>query len=65
MTHTYRIEYVPPGRRSIVKTHQSAVPLEQGMWLAVDGLYLIVERLVHGKRGDPYAGVALCKLAAG
>jgi hypothetical protein len=65
MTHIYRIQYVPPGQRSIVTTHRTTIPLELGMWLAVDGLYLIVERLVHSKRGDPYAGVALCKLATG
>jgi hypothetical protein len=65
MAHTYRIEYAPPGQRSIVRTHRTMVPLERGKWVIVDGTYLVVERLIPGKRGDPYTGIALCKLATG
>lgn len=65
MSHTYRIQYAPPGQRAIVKIHRTKVPLERGKWVVIDGTYLVVERLVPGKRGDAYTGVALCKLAMG
>jgi hypothetical protein len=46
-------------------TYESDMPLEEGSWLAIDGVYLVVERLIAGKRGDPYVAVALCKLTVG
>ena len=49
MAHTYRIEYAPPGQRSIVRTHRTMVPLERGKWVIVDGTYLVVERLIPGR----------------
>ena len=65
-TSTYRVEYSPPGQRTVRKTYQAATPLTPGCWIVVDGgVYLVVERIVRGKPGDPYAGVALCKIAAG
>jgi len=34
-------------------------------WIEIGGIYLTVERVVPGKPDDPYAGIALCKLAVG
>ena len=61
---TYKIQYVPPGKRVVTTTeYQCEQPLEPGKWLEVGGIYLTVERVVAGKPGDPYAGIALCKLS--
>ena len=38
---------------------------EDGQWITVDGSHLVVERVVPAKRGDPYDGIALCRLALG
>ena len=65
MPHVYRVEYAPPGQRSVVKTFKSETRLERGQWIAVEGAFLVVERVVPGKRGDPYDGIALCKLGMG
>jgi hypothetical protein len=62
---TYRVEYVSSGRRAITATYTCEQPLEVGQWIEVGGAYLVVERIVRGKRGDPYAGIALCKRAQG
>ena len=61
----YRVEYLPPGKRSQTTQPQSETPLEPGQWLTVEGAFLVVERILPGKRGDPYDGIALCKLAVG
>ena len=63
--YVYRVEYVLPGRSSHTTTSQSETQFEVGQWLIVDGVYLVVERIVSGKRGDPYDGLALCKPALG
>ena len=57
------MEYVLPGRPSRATTFQGETPLEPGQWLTVEGAYLVVDRVIPGKRGDPYDGLALCKLA--
>ena len=62
--YVYRVEYVLPGRVSRT-TFRSETQLENGQWLSVDGVALVVERIIAGKRGDPYDGVALCKIAQG
>jgi hypothetical protein len=36
-----------------------------GRWIEVGGIYLTVERLIRGKPGDRYDGIALCKIAVG
>jgi hypothetical protein len=63
--YVYRVEYVAPGRTSVTTTFRTEMQLEAGQWVTVDGVYLVVERIVSGKRGDPYDGLALCKLAFG
>jgi hypothetical protein len=62
---TYRVEYRAPGRGTVTAAYESAQPLQPGQWIAVGAVYLVVERVVAGKRGDAYAGIALCKLAQG
>lgn len=62
--YAYRVQYVVSGR-SNTTTVQSEMPLEAGQWITVDGVFLVVERSVMAKRGDPYDGLALCKMAAG
>ena len=49
----YRIEYMAHGR-PVAKTYTSETPLTPGQMIAVDGAYLIVERVRHG--------IAFCKL---
>jgi hypothetical protein len=61
----YRVEYAPTGQRSVTTTYVCEQPLQVGQWIEADGVYLVVERLVRGKPGDPYAGVVLCRLAVG
>ena len=61
----YRVEYAVPNRASHTSTFESETQLEAGQWITVDGVYLVVERIVSGKRGDPYDGLALCKPAVG
>lgn len=63
--YVYRVEYVLPGKRSHTAQYQSETPLEPGQWLTVEGAFLVVERIIPGKRGDPYDGLALCKFAPG
>jgi len=63
-SYLYRVEYVLPGRVSRT-TYRSETQLETGQWLSVDGVALVVERILAGRRGDPYDGVALCKIAHG
>jgi hypothetical protein len=63
--YVYRVQYVRPGRSSQTTTYRSEIPLEDGQWITVDGVHLVVERVVPAKRGDPYDGLALCKLAPG
>jgi hypothetical protein len=63
--HVYRVEYAPPGKRAIVRTYESEVPLARGQWIDVGGIFLIVERVVPAKHGDAYDGIALCKPAMG
>jgi hypothetical protein len=63
--YVYRVQYVRPGRSSQTTTYRSEIPLEDGQWITVDGSHLVVERVVPAKRGDPYDGLALCKLASG
>lgn len=63
--YVYSVQYVLPGRASHTTSFRSETPLETGQWLTVDGVYLVVERIVTSKRGDPYDAVALCKLAVG
>jgi len=62
--YVYRLQYVAAGR-STTTTLQSEMPLEAGQWVTVDGVYLVVERIVMAKRGDPFDGLALCKPAVG
>ena len=62
---TYRVEYVPPGQRSVVASYSCPEPLQPGQWIEVAGVYLIVERVLRARRGDPNDGVVLCKLALG
>jgi hypothetical protein len=62
---TYRVEYVPPGQRPVAASYVCVEPLEPGQWIEAAGVYLIVERVLRGKRGDANDGVALCKLALG
>jgi hypothetical protein len=57
--YVYRAEYVPPGKPSQATQFRSETPLEPGQWLTVEGAFLVVERIVSGKRGDPYAGIAI------
>ena len=61
----FRVQYALPGRPSHTTTFRSEKPLVVGEWLTVDGAYLVVERVIPGKRGDPFDGLALCKLALG
>ena len=61
----YRVEYTAPGQRPVAKTYTSEDRLETGHWIAVEGTYLVVERVKPGKHGDPYDGIALCKPAMG
>ena len=63
--YVYRVQYVLPGRPSQTSAYRSETPLGAGQWISVDGAYLVVERIVAGKRGDTYDGLALCKLARG
>ena len=63
--YVYRVQYARPGQPSQTKTVRRETPLGVGEWVAVDGTYLVVERIVPGKRGDSYDGLALCKLALG
>jgi hypothetical protein len=65
LTQVYRVEYAPPGQRSVVKTYQSETRLERGQWIAVEGTYLVVERVSAGKHGDAYVGIAYCRMATG
>ena len=60
----YRVQFVAAGR-SNKTTPQTDMPLEHGQWLIVDGIHLVVERIVLAKRGDPFDGLALCKPALG
>lgn len=46
-------------------TYTCDQPLQVGQWIEAGGVYLVVERIVRGKPGDPHAGIALCKLALG
>jgi hypothetical protein len=59
--YVYRVQYVSAGR-SNTTTVRSELPLEAGQWITVDGVFLVVERIVMAKRGD---GLALCKPAVG
>ena len=61
----YRVEYVQVGKRAVTTEYRCEQPLEPGQWIEIGGIYLTVERVVPGKPGDPYAGIALCKLAVG
>jgi len=61
----YRVSWVVPGRPSQTSIYESRTPLEVGHWISVNGAFLVVERVVPGKRGDAYDGVALCRLAQG
>ena len=49
----------------VTATYECEQPLQVGHWIEVAGVYLVVERIVPAKRGDRYAGIALCKLALG
>ena len=60
----YRVQYVRQGRSSQT-TYRSETPLEDGQWINADDAHLVVERIVRAKRGDPYDGLALCRLAPG
>ena len=62
---TYRVEYVPPGRRPVAASYVCEEPLQPGQWIEVGGVYLIVDRVLRAKRGDATNGVALCKVALG
>jgi hypothetical protein len=62
---TYRVEYTPPGQRSVTASYTCEEPLQPGQWIEVAGSYLVVERVLPGRRGDAHAGVALCKPALG
>jgi hypothetical protein len=61
----YTVDYVGPGRRSVVTALWRREPLEPGQWISVDGVHLIVERVKPAKSGDPNTGTAFCRLAAG
>ncbi len=61
----YRVQFVLPGEPSRTLRFESETSLEAGQWVTVDGIFLIVERVVAGKRGDPYDGLVLCKPAFG
>jgi hypothetical protein len=63
--YVYRVQHLPPGRPLQTSTIQRETPLAVGEWVTVDGAYVVVERIVPGRRRDPYDGLALCKLAAG
>ena len=57
---------VRAGRTGVaVDTYRCEIPLEDGQWITVDGANLVVERVVPAKRGEPYDGLALCRLALG
>ena len=62
---TYRVQYAPAGKATVTTTYKCNQPLEAGQWLDIDGIYVVVERVVRGKPGDAYAGVVLCKVAIG
>ena len=62
---TYKVQYVPPGQPAVTTAYESERPFEAGQWIAVGATYLVVERVVRGKPGDPYAGIALCKIVVG
>jgi hypothetical protein len=59
----YRVEYVAPGRVSNRTTFDSVMPLEAAQWITVDGVFLVVERIVRANNPDD--GLALCKVASG
>jgi len=62
---TYRVEYVSPGQRSVTTPYSCEEPLQPGQWIEVGGVYLVVERVIPGRRGDAFAGIALCRIALG
>ena len=62
---SYKVQYVPVGKHSVTVTYRCNQPLDPGKWIDVDGVYLIVERIVPPKPGDPHDGIALCKPALG
>jgi hypothetical protein len=47
--YVYRVQYVRPGRSSQTTTYRCEVPLEDGEWITVDGVHLVVERVVPAK----------------
>jgi hypothetical protein len=59
------LEDTAPGQQPVAKTYKSEDRLETGHWIAVEGTYLVVERVKPGKRDDRYDGIALCKRVMG
>jgi len=61
----HQVHYAPVGQRTVTAEYTCEQPLQTGQWIEVGSVYLIVERVVAGKRGDRYHGIALCKPALG
>ena len=61
----YRVEYTLPGQLHQSQMLERDTPLEAGQWLTLGSMFLVVERVIPGRRGDPYDALLICKPAVG
>ena len=45
--------------------YHTTAPIERGHWISIEGVFLVVERIVPAKPRDPWNGIALCKPGMG
>ena len=61
----YKVEYRGQSAGLSSGTYRCEDRLQPDQWVDLKGVYLVVERIVPAKPGDPYDGILICKPAIG